>query len=93
MVGFDTIPMRRGRKCLVENLVPADCQHNWQVKFVGDDIISRLLGHLDYRSDREETLEMSSGEKLMLWTRSCDGCEQFAGTVGQSAVAAQPRNI
>ena len=34
----------------MESLVPVDCQHSWQVKFVGDDIISRLLGHLDYRS-------------------------------------------
>ena len=75
--------MRLGRKCLVESLVPVDYQHSWQVKFVGDDIISRLLGHLDYRSNREEILEMSSGEKLVLWTLSFGGCDQFAGTVEQ----------
>ena len=67
----------------MEGLVPVDCQHSWQVKFVGDDMISRLLGHLGYRSNREETLEMSSGEKTVLWTLSFDGCDQFAETVGQ----------
>ena len=77
MGGFDTTD-ETGKEVFGGEFSPC-----WQVKFAGDDIISKLFGHLDYRSNREETLEMFSGEKLVLWTLSFDGCDQFARTVGQ----------